>query len=219
MKYEKPWYLTKRIAVILCVSFAALLPLLTSGCSSWEAGRSVNLLPREPIGNTYFVKQKVWAVPDKFIIKNEYEEPVFYVKGKLFTFGKRLSFRDLEGNELVGIKQKVISLLPRYRIYRDNKLYASVKKKLTLLKDKYIIDVPGPDDYLVAGNIFKTDYVIKRRGQNVAFITKKLCSIPDIYRVEIAAGEDDILLLAFTLVVDMVIQNEEELHGLDYMND
>ncbi|MCG8333596.1 MAG: LURP-one-related family protein, partial [Proteobacteria bacterium] len=43
---------------------------------------------------------------DDFNIKNENGESVYFVDGKAFSFGDKLSFQDMQGNELAFISQK-----------------------------------------------------------------------------------------------------------------
>ena len=122
---------------------------------------------------TYYMKQKIWTIGDQFLVKNHYGKPVFYIKGKIFTLGDRLKLYNMDGNELLYIKQKLLSLNRRYKIYRDHRLYAKVIKKLILFKNKYVIDVDGPDDYIIRGDFFNYRYNIFFRGKKVASISQK----------------------------------------------
>jgi len=67
---------------------------------------------------------------DDFIIRNEAGEDCFFVDGKVFTIGAKLSFQDMNGHELAFIKQKLLNWGPTYEVYRDDTLVAVVKKKL-----------------------------------------------------------------------------------------
>jgi uncharacterized protein YxjI len=48
------------------------------------------------------------------------------------------------------------------------------------------------------------EYKIERGGFTVAVISKRWFRIRDTYGVEVAEGEDALLLLAITVVVDMM---------------
>jgi uncharacterized protein YxjI len=161
------------------------------------------------------MKQKIWTLGDKFVIKDETRTPVFYVKGKVFSVGDKLSFRDIDGNELAYVSQKVFSFTPRYKIYRDKALIARIVKKITLFKDKYKVDISGPDDLKVTGNFWNYEYTFTRNGRRVAFVSKKLFSWSDTYGIAIAPGEDDILILAVAVVIDMISHENEHLHFSD----
>ena len=195
----------KVTVTLLCLAFAGLYLILSTGCST---GRyNINDLPPSPRGEplkTYVMKQKIWTLGEKFVIKDETKTPVFYVKGKVFSVGDKLSFRDINGNELAYISQKVFSFRPEYKIYRDRNLIAKVIKRLVLFKDNYIVDIPGPDDYKVNGNFWSYEYTFTRSGRKVAVVSKKFFSWGDTYGIAIVPGEDDILILATAVVIDMV---------------
>ena len=66
----------------------------------------------------YLLKQKLFAFGEDFHILNENDEKVFFVDGRAFSLGNKLSFQDLSGNELVFIRQKLLSFGPSYELHR-----------------------------------------------------------------------------------------------------
>lgn len=159
----------------------------------------------------YLMKQKLFCFGDDFAIKNEAGEDAFFVDGKAFSFGDKLSFQDMAGNELVFIRQKLLAWGPTCEIYRDGELAAVVKKKLfTFLRCKFTVDVPGPDDLEAEGSFLDQEYTFTRGNQTVAEVSKRWFSWSDAYGVDIADGEDDVLILASTVVIDMVCHDEHK---------
>jgi len=158
---------------------------------------------------TYYMNQKMWTIGDRFIIRNESGDPQFYIKEKLFSIGDKLKIYAMDGEELAYIKQKLFSFRKQYRIYHDQQLLARIIKKITLFKDKFIVDVPGPNDYTVKGNFTDHNYTFKRNGKIVAFISKQWFTWSDNYKIEIVPGEYDVLILATAVVIDMIKANEE----------
>jgi len=153
----------------------------------------------------YLMKQKLFCFGDDFVIKNAAGDDAFFVDGKVFTFGKKLSFQDMNGRELAFIQQKLLSWGPTYEIYRDGQLAAVVKKQLfTFFRCAFTVDVPGPDDIEAQGSFLDMEYTFTRGGRPVAEVSKRWFSFADTYGVDIAAGEDQILLLASAVVIDMV---------------
>lgn len=153
----------------------------------------------------YVMKQKLFCFGDDFAIKNEAGADVFFVDGKAFSIGDKLSFQDMNGNELAFIRQKLLSFGPTYEIYREGELAAVVKKELfTFFRCAFTVDVPGPNDYEAQGSFTDMEYTFTRGGQTVAEVSKRWFSFSDTYGVDIAAGEDDVLILASTVVIDMV---------------
>jgi uncharacterized protein YxjI len=153
----------------------------------------------------YVMKQKLFCWGDDFHIKNEAGEDVFFVDGRAFSIGNKLSFQDMNRNELAFIRQKLLSWGPTYEITRDGAVAAVVKKQLfTLFRCKFTVDVPGPDDLEAQGSFLDMEYNFERGGRQVAEVSKRWFSWSDTYGVDIADGEDDVLILAATVVIDMV---------------
>jgi len=151
------------------------------------------------------MKQKLFSWGDDFRIKNEAGTDVFFVDGRAFSIGNKLSFQDLNGNELAFIRQKLLSWGPTYEITRGDELLAVVKKHLfTLFRCKFTVDVPGPDDLEAQGSFLDMEYSFERAGRTVAQVSKKWFSWTDSYGVDINNGEDDVLILASTVVIDMI---------------
>ena len=152
----------------------------------------------------YQMKQKLWAMGDDFTIQDAEGNDVFFVDGKAFSIGDKLSFQDMAGNELAYISQKVMSFKKRYEIFRGGALFAEVVKELTFFKDKYTVDIPGPNDYEVKGNFWDHEYEFVRNGGAVAHVSKEYFSWSDTYGIDIVDGEDDITILATAVVIDLV---------------
>jgi uncharacterized protein YxjI len=152
----------------------------------------------------YAMKQKLWSWGEDFAIKNDNDREVYRVDGKGFSLGNQLAFLDAQGNELAFIKQKLLAWGPTYEIYKGDQVCAVVKKDLfTFFRCRFTVDVPGPDDLEAEGDLLEQEYQFVRGGKVVASVSKQWFSWSDSYGVDIAAGQDDVLILASTVVIDM----------------
>jgi uncharacterized protein YxjI len=159
----------------------------------------------------YVMKQKLFCWGDDFVIKNDAGDDVFFVDGKAFSLGAKLSFQDMQGHELAFIRQKLLSWGPTYEITREGTVAAVVKKHLfTLFRCRFTVDVPGPDDLEAQGSFLDLEYRFERGGQVVAEVSKRWFSWADTYGVDIGGGEDDVLILASTVVIDMVCHADQK---------
>jgi uncharacterized protein YxjI len=159
----------------------------------------------------YLMKQKIFSFGDDFTIKDESGIERFFVDGKAFSVGNKLSFQDMQRRELAFIQQKLLSWGPRYEILRGGHLAASVEKRLfTLFTCKFVVDVPGPDDLEAKGNFLDHEYEFHRGGRVVASCSKRWFSWSDTYGIEVGEGEDDVLILASSVVIDMVCHDEKK---------
>jgi uncharacterized protein YxjI len=152
----------------------------------------------------YLMKQKILCLGDDYLIKNADGQDVFYVDGRAFSFGDKLSFQDMAGNELAYISQKLFAWGKTYEVYRAGQLFAVVKKEMfTFFHCQFTIDVPGPNDYLAEGNFLDLEYTFTRSGSLVAQVSKRFFSLSDTYGIDIIPGEDDVTILAAAVVIDL----------------
>lgn len=159
----------------------------------------------------YTLKQDLISFGDDFTIKNDAGDEVYKVDGRAFTLVReKLSFEDMAGKELAFIRSRIISLTDSYEILRDGKVAAVVKKDLiNLFRCGFTVDVPGPDDLEAQGNLLDHEYTFTRHGKTVASVSKKWFSIRDSYGVEIADGEDPVLILASAVVIDLICHGKK----------
>lgn len=159
----------------------------------------------------YVMKQKLFCWGNDFTIKDDAGTDRFFVDGKAFSLGKQLSFQDMQGQELAFIRQKLLAWGPTYEIYRDNGLFAVVKKELfTFFHCRFTVDVPGPDDLEAKGDFTDHEYEFWRQSGLRATVSKQWFTWSDTYGVDIAEGEDDILILASTVVIDMACHGDHQ---------
>ena len=159
----------------------------------------------------YVMKEKILSWGDDFKIRDESGRDVFYVDGKVFSFGDKLSFKDASGNEVALIDQKMLAIGPTYEIFRGGSRVAVVKKKLfTLVRNRFTIDVPGPNDLEAVGNFIDKDYTFMRGDREVARVSKKWFRMADTYGVDVAPGEDAVLILASAVVIDLVMHPDDK---------
>jgi uncharacterized protein YxjI len=154
----------------------------------------------------YVMKQDLISFGDDFTIKNEDGDELYSVDGKAFTLlREKLAFKDRAGTELAFIRERLISLTPSYEILRNGEVAAVVKKDLiNILRVGFTVDVPGPDDLEATGSLLDHEYTFKRGSREVAIVSKKWFRLTDTYGVEIADGEDPVLILASAVVIDMI---------------
>ena len=158
----------------------------------------------------YVLKEKVFAFGQDFVIKDEHDRDAYIVDGKVFTLGKKLEFKDLFGRPVARIEQKLFSWGPTYEIHRNGSLAAVVKKSMfTFFRCKFTVDVPGPDDLEAEGSFFEHEYIFTRTNRSVAAVSKKWFSWGDTYGVDVAKGQDDILILASAVVIDLVCHSHD----------
>ena len=110
-------------------------------------------------GMRYEMKQKVFSLGHDFTVKDGGEADRFYVRGRSFSVQAQFSFEDMHGQELARIQQKLLSWRPAYEIYRKGALAAVVRKELvTLLRCRFMLEVPGLDGLEARGSLDDHEY-------------------------------------------------------------
>ncbi len=156
----------------------------------------------------YKVKQRVFSLGDNFVVKDEYEQDCFIVRGKVFSFGDKLQIEDLHGNILIRIRQEIFRFLPEYYIYSGDKEIAMVKKEFTFFKPRFRIE-SDLGTYQIEGNFMSLDFNILKDNQIVAQVSKKWFSFGDTYGVDIADDEYQAFILALVIVIDQTLHDNE----------
>ena len=155
-----------------------------------------------------YIKQQVFTAIDKFTVKDENENDVYLVEGDFVQIGgKKLHIKDINGNELAMVQQKLLALLPKFFVFIKDEQAAEIKKKIALFGSKYEVVGPGWD---VKGDFFGHDFTVKNGDEEVVSLHKAWLSWGDSYELEFASGVDEILALAVVLAVDIAIEQERE---------
>ncbi len=151
----------------------------------------------------YLMTQKLFSLAEDFTVQDDAGNDAFVIKGKVFSIGAKAYIFDLAGNELAFIRQKVWTWRPTYEILRSDVTQAVVLGKLfTLFRPTFTVQVAGSDDLLIEGNFLQHEYTITRGMTPVATISKQWFTLRETYGVDVAQGEDPVMLLACTVAVD-----------------
>ncbi|MEZ6184023.1 MAG: LURP-one-related family protein [Planctomycetota bacterium] len=149
------------------------------------------------------MKQSFWTGRE-FTIKDENDLPAFKVVGQFFSWGHKLRMYDAREREVAYIEQKLLTLKPRFEIYREGRRFAEVVKEWSWFDKSFTLDVPGPNDYAIEGSFWSHEYTFTRKGRRVAEVSKRFWSWSDTYGIDVAPGEDDVAILATCVVIDLV---------------
>jgi uncharacterized protein YxjI len=143
-------------------------------------------------------------------ITDEAGQPVLHVDGKVMSLRNRLILRDLAGREIGHVHRKLVALRPTYEITVGGTSVAEVRKHLfTPFRESFTIAAHGAGDMEIDGDLLSHEFTIRRGGQPVATISKRWLSMTTTYAVEVAQGEDDVLVLASVLALDLAIDAEQ----------
>jgi uncharacterized protein YxjI len=159
----------------------------------------------------YVIRERLFRLGEDSDITDQAGQPVLHVDGKMLSLHSRLILADPAGREVGQVNRKLASLRPAYEITLDGKDVAEVRKHLfTPFGERFTIDVRGAGRMEIDGDLLSHEFTIQRDGQTVATISKRWLTITASYAVKIAPGEDDLLILASTLALDLAIDAEHD---------
>jgi len=156
-----------------------------------------------PVITHYQMRQRMISIGDDYTIENDRGERVFKLDGKALRVRKTIVFEDIDGRELCKIQERMLRVKDSMEIEDPGgrRMALVQKAMITPLRERWTIHVDGPDLH-VQGNIVDHEYTIERDGQRVAEVSKRWFRARDTYGVEVAPGENDVLILATTAVID-----------------
>lgn len=160
----------------------------------------------------YKIHQKMFSIGDDFWIENQKGQRVFKVDGKALRLRKTLIFEDINGNKLAKIQERLLTIKDTMAIEDANSRQMAVIKKgiIAPLGDHWKVTVRGGPDLDVQGNILDLEYSIMQRRKKIAEVSKKWLSLVDTYTVEIDDEQNDILILAIAIAIDMMAHDEDK---------
>ncbi len=150
-----------------------------------------------------YIRQKVFSWGDRFTVKDAAGVDRYTVEGEVFTFGKKLHLYDMYGREAAYIEQRMMSILPSYRIYVGDREIAQVIREFTLFIARY--RVTGLD-WQVVGEVWQHEFSVTCADRTVATIRKAWMTWGDSYELHIFDAADTLAALATVLAIDAAME-------------
>ena len=152
----------------------------------------------------YQMRQRMISIGDDYVIENDHGERVFKLDGKALRLRKTILFEDMDGHELCKIQGRMLHIKDSMEIEDPSGHRMALVKKamITPLRERWAVKVEDGPDLRAQGNVVDHEYTIERDGERVAEVSKRWFRIRDTYGVEIAPGENDVLVLATVAVID-----------------
>lgn len=144
-------------------------------------------------------KQRLFSWFDSYDIYDENGEVVYTVEGQI-SWGHCLKIFDAFGREIGMVKERVLSLLPKFEMYLDGAYIGCISKEFTFLRPKYNIDCNG---WHIEGDFFEWDYrILGTYGQNIATVDKQIFNFTDTYVIDVYEPQNVICALMLVLAID-----------------
>ena len=156
----------------------------------------------------YKMRQRLVSIGDDFWIETDTGEKAYKVDGKALRLRETLILEDPEGHKLAKIQERMLRIKDAMEVEDgDGNRLALVKKALiSPLRDRWTVEIEHGPDLKIKGNILDHEYTFTDGDTEVASVSKKWFRVADTYGVEIAPGQDPVVVLAATVALDMMAQ-------------
>lgn len=162
----------------------------------------------------YKMRQKMISIGEDFTIEDEHGNVAYRVDAKVMRVRETFVLEDANGKEVATIREKKLSLHDSMNVLRDGDVVATITKAwFAPFRDKFEIDVKGGKTLVGRGNVLDHEYEITRGDEVVARISKKWFTLTDTYGIDIAAGQDEALILAAAVAIDELAHDPDEGRG------
>ena len=161
----------------------------------------------ENSGEQFFkMRQKILSIGDDFWIEDSDGRRAFKVDGKALRVRKTLIIEDAQGQPQCRIQERMLRVKDTMEIEGPSGgRIALVRKALiTPIRDRWTVKIGDGPDLEVQGNILHHEYTIGEGSRKVAEVSKKWFRLRDQYGVAVEPGQSDVLILAVTIVIDMM---------------
>lgn len=162
-----------------------------------------------------FIKQKVFSLGEKFTIKDEQENDVYFVEGSFMKVPKVFSIMNAMRDEVAHITKKVFTFLPKFHVEVNGQEILTIKKELSFFKARYTIDAA---DIEIQGNWWDMDYQILQQGEVIGEVSKKWLTIADSYTVQVVDEEMEAIVIAIVVAIDCVKADQSSSSSVTWNN-
>jgi len=152
-----------------------------------------------------YIKQKVFSLSEKFTIKDQQEQDVYYVEGSFLKIPKTFSIMNTTRDEVALVTKKVFSFLPKFFVEVNGQEVLTIKKEFSFFKARYTID---STDIEVQGNWWDMDFQVLQQGEVIGQVNKEWFTWGDSYKVQILNEEMEAIIIAFVVAIDCVKADE-----------
>lgn len=144
-------------------------------------------------------KQRFFSWFDSYDIYDEAGGVLYTVRGQL-SWGHCLKIFDQYGREAGTVKERVLTLLPRFELYLGDNYLGCVNREFSFFRPRYNIDCNG---WQVQGDFMEWDYAVTDSGgAPVAAVSKELLHWTDVYVIDVRDPRDALMALMLVLAID-----------------
>lgn len=161
---------------------------------------------------TRFTMRQPWfTIGDDLLVLDDDGNVVFKVDGKLLSFRSSATIRDSQGQEIVSVREVLLSLDRVTSLERNGEALGTVKQigSTSDLRARFEVETEAGEPLTVRDTGFR-DYRIERGASCVATIEKADTGLRDRYDINVTAGEDVGLVLGVAVAIRQMARHSTD---------
>lgn len=161
---------------------------------------------------THFVMRQPWfTIGDDLLVLDDSGDVVFKVDGKLLSFRSSATIRDRQGQEVVSVREVLLSLERMTTLERKGEPWGRIQQtgSTSDLKARFSVETEDGQSLTVRDAGFR-DYRIERGTSCVATIVKADTGLRDRYDITVTAGEDVGLVLGVAVAIRQMARHSTD---------
>lgn len=152
-----------------------------------------------------YIKQSVFSIGEKFEVRNEFNQVVYYVEGSFFSIPKNFTIYEANGSQVCFIESQLFRWMGHYDIQTSNH-QITLKRVFTFFKPTY--ELLGTS-WNLQGDIWAHEYRVIEGSSPIMSLSKHWFTWGDSYELDIRNDEDAVLCLAIVIAVDAEIRKDQ----------
>jgi uncharacterized protein YxjI len=153
----------------------------------------------------YLVKEARVAVGHDYVIERHHGGLAYKVDGTLLRIPEALTLNDPEGHEVLEIHGTFLDVTDVMHVSRHDHTLATIRKRSSDdLHVEYAAELPKHAPVHVSGKPEDRAYRLIQEGRTIATTSKAWVPLGKGYRADIEASQDDALVLAITVCLDVM---------------
>ena len=148
-----------------------------------------------------YLRQRVLVIGDKYRFTDSDGNLVFKGKKPALSI-TRMYLNDAYGEEQCFIKRRLVSLMPKYKVFKGKEQVLYIRKKLKFGRPKFIVEDANKKSFEIKGSWMAWDFTVFFKGEYIGAIHKKFLRIGDTYELDISDSYDPALFCSLALILD-----------------
>lgn len=149
-----------------------------------------------------YIKEKDMTTENRMFVKRETGEDLYLIVGKYGRMKDALSLYTLNGERLVEIKQKTLSVFPTFDLKINKKPFGKINKYpgvLGIYKPRFKVTKLN---WVATGDFVKRNYTVRRNAKKIMEVNKNTTAFGEYYILTIHEDDAAPLCCLLSVIID-----------------